>query len=261
MTTPPSVYWITGAGSGIGLALARALARRGDHVIASGRRPEALAALQQEFPDNMTPLPVDVTDKVAMEDLFGRPEVAHLKRLDGVILSAGICEYVHVDNLDPTLFERVMQTNFQGAVLSTRAALPLLRQSAASASRPAVLAAVSSMSTYVGFPRAQAYGASKAALSYFLDSLRCDLAPGISVCTIYPGFIETPMTEQNDFPMPMMLSAEQAAHRILSALEKRPRRIVLPWRMHALLTLARALPGIWYGMAIPRLTRQRRVAP
>lgn len=228
-------------------------------MIASGRRAPALAKLQQEFPECITPLPVDVTDRVAMESLFKRPEVAHLTHLDGAILSAGVCEYVDVDSLDPALFERVMQTNFHGAVLSARAALPLLRQSSGSSSGPALLAAVSSMSTYVGFPRAQAYGASKAALSYFMDSLRCDLSPEISVCTIYPGFIDTPMTEQNDFPMPMMLSAEQAASRILNALEKRPRRIVLPWRMHALLILARTLPGIWYGMAVPRLTRQRRL--
>lgn len=259
MATPitETVYWITGAGSGIGLALARTLARAGITVIASGRRLEPLLALQQECPERIIALPVDVSDAQAMEALFSHPAVAHITALDGVILAAGACEYVDLPELDPALFERILQVNFMGVVLASRAALPLLKKSARPQGKAPVLVGVSSMSTYTGFPRAEAYGASKAAMAYFLNSLRCDVAPEIAVCVIYPGFVATPMSQSNDFPMPFMITAEEAAHTILHKLQRRPHSIVLPLRLHVVLRLAGWLSPLWYGFVVPRLTRKR----
>jgi NAD(P)-dependent dehydrogenase (short-subunit alcohol dehydrogenase family) len=108
------------------------------------------------------------------------------------------------------------------------------------------LAFVSSLAHLFPFGRAEAYGASKAAVSYFADSLRADLAPtGIDVCLIEPGFVDTPLTRKNDFPMPFLLSAGEAAIRIADKLERRAWRIRFPQRLVWSLQLLRCLP---YGV-------------
>jgi len=114
---------------------------------------------------------------------------------------------------------------------------------------------VGSMSSYLGFPRAEAYGSSKAAMSYFLDSLRCDLKGEMDVTVVYPGFIKTPMTDTNDFPMPFLMSVEKAASVILSKVQKRPLTISFPLRLHLLLKAMKMMPGLWYSTIATRLSR------
>ena len=111
------------------------------------------------------------------------------------------------------------------------------------------------MSAYLGFPRAEAYGASKAAMAYFLDSLRADIGDRIDVIPVYMGFVETPMTAQNDFPMPFLISSEQAAKGILKKMIKRPLRINFPWRLHLTLSIFTRLQRFWYSFVIPRMRR------
>jgi len=145
------------------------------------------------------------------------------------------------------MLKRVMDVNYFGAVNTLAVALPLLRKAP---NHQAHVVAMGSLASVVPFTRAQAYGASKAALRYFFDSLRIDLADeNISVTVVQPGFVDTPLTAQNNFSMPFMLSVQKAAAIIINRLEKKPRTVRFPRRLAWLLLLAAHVPGVWQRMA------------
>ena len=124
--------------------------------------------------------------------------------------------------------------------------LDLLRKSAAN--RPHIVV-VASQVTNAPFARAEAYGASKAALQYFFDSLRIDLAPeNIDVSVVNPGFVDTPLTRKNDFDMPFLMDVDDAVQRIIKQLASRPRSYSFPKRLQALLLMSRLMPGTWQKM-------------
>lgn len=250
-------YWITGGGSGIGEAIALRLAAQGHQVFISGRRREPLEKIASQYPEQIVPWPCDVTDDNEMSALFS--QTGSPAELDGIILCAGICEYIDMPDLDVASIRRVTEVNYFGVVNSCAAALPLLRNAAKAGKRP-IIAGVSSMSTYVGFHRAEAYGSAKAAMAYFLNSLRCDIQDQVDVSIIYPGFVKTPMTDQNDFAMPTMVTVDYAADYVLRKLEQRRRNIHFPWRLHALLSIARSFQGLWYGTLVPRLNKKNKRA-
>lgn len=255
--------WITGASSGIGAALAEQLVQYGCHVVASARRVEALAQLQRRFPASIDVIACDVSNELDM-----RAAAAEIARryasLDAVVINAGICEYIDVDAgdwpLDVQSMRRVFDVNVFGAAHAISAALPLLRRArSASPGRRPLIAGVTSLSTYVAFPRAEAYGASKAALRYLLESLRTDIAhEGIDVTIVSPGFVATPLTAHNDFPMPTMIDATEAARQIVKALRQRPLEHAFPFSLTQMLRLARALPSLWYRVVAPKLARPGR---
>ncbi len=242
MTTPRDTQriWLTGATSGIGRALALRLLDQGHRVALSARSESALVALA-DGRDNALLLPLDVTDREATLQAAERLAEA-FGGLDQVILNAGTCEYLDARHFDMALVERVFAPNLFGALYGVEAALPLLRRARAEGGRP-LLAAVSSSAAYVPLPRAEAYGASKAALSHFLESLRLDLdAEGIDVSLIHPGFVKTPLTDRNDFPMPMRIEVDAAAEAILAGLAKRRLDIHFPRRFTLLVKLMGILP-------------------
>jgi short-subunit dehydrogenase len=246
-------YWITGAGSGIGRALADRLAGEGHRVYVSGRNPDKLESLAQSLGGDVIPVVCDVANDQEMAGVLAAHNVEHL---DTVILCAGICEYIDMPALDIDTIRRVTETNFHGVVNSCIAALPLLkRQAGASPGERPHIIGVGSMSSYLGFPRAEAYGASKAAMAYFLDALRTDLVGKVDVTVVYPGFVSTPMTDRNDFPMPFLISAEEAASIIIRKASRRPCSIVFPLRLHWLLRVLSWFPGLWYSFISPRLSR------
>ena len=230
------IIWLTGASSGIGAALVHALQSECAHLFISARNEQALAQLAAGY-RNVTALPLDVTSAADMQQASAIIE-QRFGRLDVLLANAGTCEYVDVKNFNADLFQRVFSTNFFGLVNSVQAALPLLRQSPA-----ATIAGVSSSVTALAMPRAEAYGASKAAATHFLQSLAADLAPeGIQVSIVSPGFVQTPLTDLNDFPMPAMISAEQAAHCIVRGLKKGKTDIHFPRRFTLLLRFIGLLP-------------------
>jgi len=248
----PEIWWVTGAGSGIGHALTVRLAQNGHRVYASARNQSTLQTLARQFP-NVVPLPVDVRDRGAMLKLFSSlPQPP--PRLDGVILSAGICDYTDLPDLGVDAITNQIQTNFLGVVHACEVALPLL-EAATSTLRPQLIG-IGSLSSWAGFPRAEGYGASKAAMAYFLDSLRCDIQQRIQVTLVYPGFVTTRLTAGNDFPMPFEWPLERAADHVYARLWRERRQITFPWQLHSLLRLAHLLPGLWYNYVVPRLTRQ-----
>ncbi|HEY0963643.1 MAG TPA: SDR family NAD(P)-dependent oxidoreductase [Pseudomonadales bacterium] len=249
----PECWWITGASSGIGRALAVRLVAAGHTVYATARNRAELQILAAECGERLIPLPADVADAGAMATLWHTLSQAPA-RLDGVILAAGICEYVDATALDIASFRRVMDVNFHGAVQSVHAALPLLRAAARDGHRPKLLA-LGSLSSVAGLPRAEAYGASKAALKYFFDALRVDLGHVLDITLVQPGFVATRLTEHNDFPMPWLWSVDDAANTLFARLWSGRRTIVFPWQLALCLRLAAALPGLWFGLIAPRLRR------
>lgn len=245
------VIWITGASSGIGRALALAVARAGAVVIASGRNEQSLAELQAQH-DHIHPLVYDVTDAAAADATRRRlQEISPV--LHRVVMNAGNCEYLDISDPDWSMLGRIMAINYQGAVNTLEVALPLLRQ--LSGTRGHIIG-VASQSTFAPFPRAEVYGASKAALTYMLNALRLDLKPcNIDVSVVNPGFVKTPLTDKNDFPMPFLITPQQAAERMLEGIVKRRRQIDFPRRLKWLLKLMCCVPSVWYDLIGPRLTK------
>lgn len=249
------VIWVTGASSGIGRELALRLARAGALVIASGRQLAALQSLAAQH-SAIEPLVFDVTDTKAMDGV--RNQLATISpHLDRIVISAGQCEYFDINEPDWDLMPRLMAVNYAGAVNTLAIGLPLLQRRPlnAAAQRPHIVGVVS-LVTIVPFARAQAYGASKAALQYLLDSLRLDLRrQRIDVTVINPGFVQSPLTANNDFPMPFLMSTDEAAERILRAIVRRPRQFDFPRRLHWILRCCRCIPGLWPAIVGPALAR------
>lgn len=248
------IIWITGASSGIGAALVHRLVAEGHFVIISGRNRETLARIQLSSPKLIKLLVCDVGDDASMADAgYALTEITD--QLDLVIACAGICEYEDDLELDVKRYRRVFDANFFGVVNTLHQALPLLANS-----RAPVFAAVGSLSSVVGFPRAEAYGASKAALSYFMDSVRADTSRvRLRTVLIRPGFIDTPLTKSNDFSMPFLMSPEQAADRILRGLSGNQSVIDFPRRLSWPLRILGFLRPVWYRLCAPRITRIRKL--
>lgn len=244
--------WITGAGTGIGRELALKLALD-NFVIISGRRPQPLQALVEQFPNNICALPMDVSDDQARAAVTqSLKEITDV--LDIVIMAAGAVAYE--DNLDfnHQEYQTVFGANYFGLVNTVAIAKPFLARS----QQKAYIVGLSSLSMMIGFTRAEAYGASKAAADYFLHALSIDLPKRkYDVSIVRPGFVETPLTAANDFPMPFLMTAEEAALRILRGMEKRQRLIVFPRRLSFLLKLLSYLPWLWYSWLGPKTRRNQ----
>lgn len=241
--------WITGASSGIGRALAVRLAAEGAWVFGSARDQSALRELQAAH--GIEPLHCDVADRASVLSAAG-----HIREragsLDVLVANAGTCEYVDVQDFDSALFERVMRVNFLGTVHTVEAALPLLR-----AGKTRVIAGVGSTAAWTGLPRAEAYGASKAALHYFLESLRVDLTgEGFTVQTIAPGFVATPLTDRNDFAMPMRISVDAAVEYMLAGLASGRPEVDFPPAFSGALRTLRLLPVSLRNRLYQRLVRK-----
>ncbi len=240
MMSKPITIWLTGATSGIGYALAEGLLKSGHHLIATGRREEPLMELAKLAPERFTPALGDTTDE---DDLANIGVIlAQQQPVQMAILNAGTCEYLDVAHYKSEVIENNIITNVIGTSKSVEAVLPSLR-AARSKGLPARLVIVSSSAWWFPFGRAEGYGASKAALTYFAHSLRADLAAeGIQVTVVSPGFVKTPLTDQNDFDMPFLITAEDATNRILKGLEKGQSEIHFPKRFTWTLKLLGALP-------------------
>jgi short-subunit dehydrogenase len=235
-----SNIWITGASSGIGESVTRALARGGHRLVITGRRKGALEELASFAPERIIPAAADTTSKEDLQAIAGSLE--DHGDLNMVILNAGTCEYLEIANYSSDVIEKNIHTNVIGTARCLDIALPALRRSRAKG-QPATLVIVSSSAWWFPFGRAEGYGASKAALSYFAHALRADLAAeGIDVVVVSPGFVKTPLTDRNDFPMPFLVSAEDAAERIVSGLARGHNEIAFPKRFTWMLKVLGALP-------------------
>lgn len=235
--------------------LAQSYIDQGHYVIVSGRNLERLKALMLTAPDRVSTLDFDLADPSATDRLPERfAEITD--HLDLVVLAAGTCEYVDTPACSDTLYRRVLETNYFAQINCYLAALPLMRKS----EQRAQLVGIGSLAAHLSFSRAQAYGASKAAFEYWMDSMRIDLRPeNIDVTLVSPGFVDTPLTRKNDFPMPTLMSMESANAIILKGIEQRKRHVRFPWKLRFGLALMSTFSGLWYEVVAPRLNRQRQL--
>lgn len=244
------VAFITGASTGIGAALARELSRRGWAVGLVARRPELLDALVAEIGaagGKAAAATADVTDKASIQAAMDALTAA-LGPCDLMVANAGSGEPTHGKRVPIEATERIFQLNVLGVLYSTGAVLPsmLARQSGH-------LAVVSSIASVRGLPGNGAYSASKAAVSTLFEAWRVDLKPSnIAVTSIHPGFITTPLTEKNRFPMPFLMSAERAARIMADGLERRRSDITFPWQMAIAMYLLRRMPNWLYDSVMSR---------
>ncbi len=247
--TTAQVIWITGASSGIGLALTKNYLAQGHKVIASARHQGELAPLLQAH-EQLSFVEFDVSNQEQIASVRASLQTL-TDHLDCVILNAGTCEYFEVASQQPDwqMMERVMAVNFIGMINSVQVSLPLLKKATAPH-----LVGISSQSVQAAFPQAQAYGASKAAMRYFLSSLRIDLKPfNIDVTCILPGFVDTPLTQKNTFPMPFIESSEKAALRIVRGIRHRKYEYAFPKRLSVLLWCGRHFPKLWLRLLSPQV--------
>ena len=241
--------WIVGASSGIGAARARALASRGAWVALSARRPEALAEVAASCGGEALVEPMDVTRPEDFERVRDRL-LAAWGRLDLVVFNAGTYRPLHADEITPQAIRETVHTNLIGVMDGVAAVVPLLTRQGRGA-----MALVGSVAGYGGLPKATLYGPSKAALVNFAETLYLDLAPaGVSVFLVSPGFVATPLTAQNDFTMPALMTPEAAAEAMLAGFARGDFEIHFPRRFTLVLKLLRFLPRRLYFALIHRLT-------
>ena len=237
-----SCVWVTGASSGIGRAVALKFSAAGWAVAASARGGEALEKLAAEDPNrNIRPAPVDITDPDAVARVVEQIE-SDIGEISLAVLNAGIYLPVRGQDFTADAFRRSFDLNLMGTVHCLDAWL-----SKVIARRRGHVAIVSSVAGYRGLGSAAAYGASKAALINMAEALKIDLADhGIKVQVVTPGFVKTPATDSNPFPMPFLVSPEEAGERIYSGLMSERFEITFPRRFTFLLKIGRCLPYSLY---------------
>lgn len=254
MTAASGSVWITGAGSGLGRALALRYLAAGADVAGTSRRTEtlsnvALAGIGR--PGRFHVQPGDLTAPGCAETLVDAIEgTAGPIRL--AVLNAGTHIPNTVDQFSAATVASLLESNVMSVAYCLEALLPRML-----ARRQGQIAINASLAGYRGLPRAAAYGASKAALINMAESLHIELEPhGIAVRLVNPGFVRTPLTDRNDFPMPFLMDVERAAERLYQALEYgRAFEIVFPRRFAYILKLLRLLPYALYLPLVRRITQ------
>jgi NAD(P)-dependent dehydrogenase (short-subunit alcohol dehydrogenase family) len=246
--------WLIGASTGIGAALAHDLHRLGATVAVSARSPAPLQQFADSHPGAIV-LPVDVLQAPALHEAL-RTLVAQAGGVDLVFYCAGAYTPMRADQFNLASATAQLQTNYQGALNCLDAVLPqLLAQ--ASSGRGGHLSLVSSVAGYRGLPKALAYGPAKAALIHLAEVLFLDLRPkGLGVSVVNPGFVATPMTAQNDFKMPALLTPEQASAAILKGYAAGRFDIHFPKRFTLLVKAMRWLPARLYFWLVRQGTGQ-----
>jgi len=239
---------ITGASSGIGAALARRYAARGATLGLIARREQALRELAGALPSLTFTYPLDVTDagalRQAARDFIDRAGVPDL-----VIANAGISVGTLTQEAsDLPVFERIMAVNVLGLVNTFAPFIAPMRR-----------AGGGTLAGIRGLPGSGAYSASKAAAITYLEALRGELRDsGIRVATVLPGYVATPMTEHNPYPMPFILTADEAARRIARVIDAGRGYAVVPWQMAIVAKLLRLLPNRVFDAALAGRGRKPR---
>ncbi|MBB5416887.1 SDR family oxidoreductase [Paraburkholderia atlantica] len=255
MTSPLKVF-ITGASSGIGLALAGEYAQRGAILGLVARRGDALAAFQQSHPQNTVSIyALDVRDAEALADAAAR-FIAEHGLPDVVIANAGISRGALTGHGDLRTFREVMDINYFGMVATFEPFAAAMANE-----RRGTLVGIASVAGVRGLPGSGAYSASKSAAQKYLEALRVEMRPfGVGVVTIAPGYIRTPMTEHNPYNMPFLMDADRFAAKVARAVERQTSFAVFPWQMRVAAMLLHMLPRWLYDRVFERAPRKPRAA-
>ena len=236
-TTPNRVAWITGAGSGIGRGLAKRLAETGWIVAASARTARDLDSLAAEVPGRITAFQLDTTDDAACTATAEAIE-ASLGPIELAVLNAGSYFPTTAANFSVGNFRKTVDVNLMGTVNCMGPLAPRMI-----ARRRGHIAIMASLTGYVGLPTAASYGATKAALNSMAEAFKPDFDQyGVTITVINPGFVKTPATDKNNFPMPFLISVDQAVEEIIKGLEHKRFEIAFPWQMAAAIHALAGLP-------------------
>jgi len=246
------VVWLVGASTGIGRATASLLHSRGARVIVSARTASALDGFVRANPGSEA-VALDVTDRQSLAEAAAEVVARH-GRIDLVVYSAGVFKPMRATAFDLDEALRQLNINYVGALNLLAAVLPQLLQQAA-AGQPGHLSLVSSVTGYRGLPTALGYGPTKAALINLAQTLYLDLSDkGVGVSLINPGFVETPLTAQNTFTMPALISPAQAAEQILKGWARGAFEIHFPKRFTLWLKALELLPASAYFPLVRKFT-------
>ena len=241
--------WMVGASTGIGRATASLLHARGARVVVSARNKEALDTFVAEHPGAVA-VALDATDRAAVA--LAAIQVLALGNLDGMVYCAGHYNAMRADTMDVPDMERHLRINYVGALYLLDAVLPHMVRTTRGA---AFVSLVGSVAGYRGLPNSLAYGPTKAALINLAQTLYMDLHDkGVGVSLINPGFVETPLTAQNTFTMPALITPAQAADEILKGWAKGAFEIHFPKRFTLWLKLLELLPAGLYFRLVRRFT-------
>lgn len=248
------VVWITGASSGIGEALARFYAARGDTLGLLARREDLLRGLKASLSTAVEAYAADVRDLAALKSAAA-DFVAKHGAPDIVIANAGVSHGTLTEyESDVDVFRQIMDINVNGVVNTFH---PFIAPMKARGSGS--LVGVASVAGFRGIPGAGAYSASKAATISYCEALRVELrASGVAVTTVCPGYIATPMTEKNPYPMPFIIPADEFARRCARDIAARKAFTVIPWQMGLVGRLLKLLPPFVYDRAMAKAGRKPR---
>ena len=245
---PECRVWVIGASTGIGAATAKAMLAAGARVALSARKADLLAEVAG---GNSRALiePLDYTESTQVAAAWERVRAAW-GGIDLVLIVAGSHAEIRAWELTEANAMALLKTNLHGVIGTTATVLPALLAQGRGA-----LGIVASVAGYRGLPKALIYGASKAALINFTETLYLDLHPrGFGVYLINPGFVRTPLTDKNEFKMPHLISAEEAAASLIKGLDAGDFEIDFPKAFTRQLKLLRLLPYRWYFALIRRST-------
>ncbi|MFM7669302.1 MAG: SDR family NAD(P)-dependent oxidoreductase [Betaproteobacteria bacterium] len=240
--------WVVGASTGIGAATAKHLLSLGARVALSARNEAALQALAASGGQALV-LPLDVTDR--MQLLHARDRLlSEWQGLDLVLLVAGVYREMRADAIDIPAVEQMLDVNLRSVFHAIDAVMPTLLAQGSGG-----IGIVSSVAGFGGLPRALGYGPTKAALINLAETLYLDVHDkGVGIYLINPGFVDTPATQQNDFEMPALISAQEAAENIVHGIERGEFHIHFPRRFTNWLRFAQLLPYRWYFWLIHKVT-------
>lgn len=239
--------WLIGASSGIGLAIAKALHAAGAQVVVSARQATLLQTFVDTHPGAQAVV-LDVGDDAAIA--AAAAYVKAQQGLDVVVYCAGYYKPMRADGYALSEMVQHQEVNYVGALRVLAAVLPELLPE-----QHGHICLISSVAGFRGLPQSLAYGPTKAALIHLAEALYYDLSShGIGVSVVNPGFVDTPLVANNDFPMPALITPEQAAQEILKGWRKGHFHIHFPKRFTRVLLLLRVLPYRWYFSLVRRFT-------
>lgn len=247
------IIWIAGGSTGIGAETALQMARdKGWCVAVTARSEDKLKALAGEA-ENIHPYPGDVTKPKDMNDIVTAIEADH-GPIDLALLNAGTYFRDEEAEFTAKTFKKTFDVNVQGMANCLEPILQVFEKRGAGH-----IAIVASVAGFRGLPKSLAYGPSKAALINLAEALYMDYTPkGLKVQVVNPGFVRTPLTDKNDFDMPMMMEVEDAAAALICGLESNRFEIIFPWAFVWITKCIGLLPGKLYLKLVEKITAGRR---
>lgn len=238
--------WIVGASTGIGRELALVMDGKINNVAVTARSEDKLNDLA-EGSDNITAFPLDITDQAATKECVAAIESAH-GPIDLAVLGAGTWAMMDVEEFDVEAIKKGLDVNYLGVIYSLAELIPRMLERGRGH-----IAIIASVAGYRGLPNSVTYGPTKAALINLAETLNAELArKGITISIVNPGFVDTPMTQDNPFPMPALMDADDAARRLFDGLVDKDYEIIFPRRFVYGVKLLRILPNWLYFWVVKR---------